>query len=69
MIVVQCVCFLTINAKAVALILSMDMLFGGIAGEQDMAGSQGIDAAVAPTLRVRAMYMKGELKYIFGKTK
>ena len=52
-----------------ALILSMDMLFGGIAGEQDMAGSQGIDAAVAPTIKVRAMYMEGDLRCIFGKTK
>ena len=52
-----------------ALILSMDMLFGGIAGEQDMAGSQGIDAAVASTLKVRAMYMKGDLRCIFGKAK
>jgi hypothetical protein len=47
----------------------MDMLFGGIAGEQDMAGSQDIDAAVAPTLKGRAMSMKGDLRCIFGKTK
>ena len=65
----QCACLLTINAKAVALILSMVMLFGDIAGEQDMAGSQGIDAAVAPKLKVRAMSMKGDLRCIFGKTR
>jgi hypothetical protein len=60
---------LTINAKAVALTVSIDEVFKDTVGEQDMAGSQGREAAFTTKLRARAMDGRDGLKCIFKDDK